>query len=141
MTQAEAEEMAKAGVEIQLHTHRHRVSSRRDSFLKEIEDNRRRIAAISSGRAEHFCYPGGFHLPEFPGWLKEAGVRSATTCEAGLAARDSEVMLLPRLVDTSTLTPEEFTGWLSGLASMLPHRLHVMSGGQLMEEPAKAVRS
>ena len=134
MTPAESEEMARAGVDFQLHTHRHRVSIHRDTFLREIEDNRRRIDGISNGRAAHFCYPGGFHLPEFPGWLREAGVRSATTCELGLAAPDSDVMLLPRLVDTSTLTPAEFTAWLSGVASLLPHRPHVMSEGQLMDE-------
>jgi peptidoglycan/xylan/chitin deacetylase (PgdA/CDA1 family) len=134
MTPAESEEMAAAGVDIQLHTHRHRVSTQREKFLMEIEDNRRRITEISGHRAAHFCYPGGFHLPEFPEWLREAEVKSATTCEAGLAAPDSEVMRLPRLVDTSTLTMTEFTAWLSGIASLLPRRQHVMSEGQLLEE-------
>jgi peptidoglycan/xylan/chitin deacetylase (PgdA/CDA1 family) len=120
MTPAESEEVAKAGVDIQLHTHRHRVPTSRDKFLREIEDNRVHIAGISSGRSAHFCYPGGFNLPEFPKWLREAEVRSATTCEVGLASPNSEVMLLPRLVDTSTLTTTEFAGWLSGVASLLP---------------------
>jgi hypothetical protein len=44
-------------------------------------------------------------------------------------------LLLSRLVDTSGLTQLEFYSWLSGLASLLPHRPHVMSEGQLMEEP------
>src|SRR5438445_1069184 len=43
MTPAESEEMAAAGVDIQLHTHRHRVSIQREKFLMEIEDNRQRI--------------------------------------------------------------------------------------------------
>jgi peptidoglycan/xylan/chitin deacetylase (PgdA/CDA1 family) len=135
MNPGEAAEMARAGVAIELHTHRHRVSNRREKFQQEIQDNRERIAALSSGDTRHFCYPGGFHLPEFPGWLREINVVSATTCQAGFVSRTSDPMLLSRLVDTSGLTETEFHSWLSGLASLLPHRPHVMSEGQLMEEP------
>jgi len=135
MNPGEAAEMARAGVAIELHTHRHRVSNRREKFQQEIQDNRERIAALSSGDTRHFCYPGGFHLPEFPGWLREINVVSATTCQAGFVSRTSDPMLLSRLVDTSGLTETEFHSWLSGLASFLPHRPHVMSEGQLMEEP------
>ncbi|HTA68089.1 MAG TPA: polysaccharide deacetylase family protein [Bryobacteraceae bacterium] len=138
MTPGEAAEMARQGVVIELHTHRHRVSTDREKFEREIIDNRTRIAAVSSGEARHFCYPGGFHLPEFPGWLRELNVTSATTCQPGIASRGSDPMLLSRLVDTSGLTELEFYSWLSGLASLLPHRPHVMSEGQLMEEPVDA---
>jgi peptidoglycan/xylan/chitin deacetylase (PgdA/CDA1 family) len=135
MNPAEAAEMARAGVAIELHTHRHRVSNRKDRFEKEIQDNRARIAMVSSDNTRHFCYPGGFHLPEFPGWLRELNVVSATTCQPGFVSRASDPMLLSRLVDASGLTEMEFRSWLSGLASLLPHRPHVMSEGQLMEEP------
>lgn len=137
MTPAEAADVAREGAVIELHTHRHRVSIDREKFRREILDNRTRITAYSSRNATHFCYPGGFHLPEFPGWLRELNVTSATTCQPGFVSRASDPMLLPRLVDTSLLTEIEFHSWLSGLASLLPHRPHVMSEGQLMEEPLK----
>ena len=134
MTAAEVAEVARGGIAVELHTHRHRVSNHREKLEREISDNRTRIVALSSNEARHFCYPGGFHLPEFPGWLREFDVISGTTCEPGIASRGSDPLLLPRLVDTTMFTETEFAAWLSGLASMLPRRPHVMSEGQLMEE-------
>ncbi len=133
VTADEARELAAAGVDVQLHTHRHRTSRDRDFFRREIDENRAAIARITSEPANHFCYPGGFHLPEFPEWLRERGVVSATTCEPGLTTRETDRLLLPRLVDHTGLTEEEFRGWVSGVASWLPHRAHVMSEGQLLE--------
>ena len=133
VTPAEARELSAAGVNIQLHTHRHRTSRERDRFRREIDDNRNAIARITREPAAHFCYPGGFHLPEFPAWLRERGVLSATTCEPGLTSPETDRLLLPRLVDHTGLTEVEFRGWVSGFASWLPHRAHVMSDGQLLE--------
>ncbi len=45
---------------------------------------------------------------------------SATTCELGLAARDSDPLLLPRLIDVSGLSLTEFEAWVTGLGSLLP---------------------
>jgi peptidoglycan/xylan/chitin deacetylase (PgdA/CDA1 family) len=134
MTGEEAAEVARAGTTLELHTHRHRVSVHREKFEREIRDNRERLRAISPAPARHFCYPGGFHLPQFPGWLRECGVVSATTCASGLATPQNDPLLLPRLVDTCMLTSAEFTAWISGLGSLLPQRAYPMSEGQLMEE-------
>jgi peptidoglycan/xylan/chitin deacetylase (PgdA/CDA1 family) len=134
MSPAEVSEMVRRGVKVELHTHRHRVSSDRERFERAILDNRARIAAFSSEEIRHFSYPGGFHLPEFPGWLRELNVISGTTCEPGITSRGSDPLLLPRLVDSSGLTKMEFCSWLSGLASLLPHRQRVMSEDPL-EEP------
>ena len=135
MTLAEAAELAKQGVDFQLHTHRHRVSKNREKFLKEIDDNRTRLGQVTATKeATHFCYPGGYYRAEFPGWLAGHGVVSATTCNAGIAGPESQMHLLPRFIDTMYAPPVEFRSWLSGLAALLPHRAHVMSDGQLMEE-------
>ncbi len=133
VTADEARQLARAGVDIQLHTHRHRTSRERDLFWREIDENRAAIAAITPESTSHFCYPGGFYLPEFPEWLRERGVVSATTCEPGLTAPGTDQLLLPRLVDHTGLTEDEFRGWVSGVASWLPQRSHVMSEGQLLE--------
>ena len=117
--------VAAAGIDVQLHTHRHRTPRDRDLFLKELEDNRSAIEKMlpdAKGSLRHFCYPSGDHFPEALPWLASAGIRSAVTCEPGLAARDSPLLLLPRLVDHMGLSEIEFAAWISGVASWLPGR-------------------
>ncbi|MFI5361856.1 MAG: polysaccharide deacetylase family protein [Elusimicrobiota bacterium] len=114
--------LARDGVDIQLHTHRHRTPLDRELFLREIRDNRESIRRMTGADAVHFCYPSGVHHPAFLPWLREAGVVSATTCESGLASRSSDPLLLPRLLDVSGLSDGEFEGLLSGAASLLPRR-------------------
>jgi peptidoglycan/xylan/chitin deacetylase (PgdA/CDA1 family) len=118
----EVKELSDAGVDVQLHTHRHRAPLERGLFLREIEDNRSRIRALTGKTAEHFCYPSGIYDARHLPWLEEACVRSATTCDAGLASRESNRLLLPRLIDSSSLSEVEFEGWLTGLSSALPRR-------------------
>jgi hypothetical protein len=64
---------------------------------------------------KHFCYPSGYWRPEFLPWLKEAGVRSATTGEPGIAERAADPLLLPRVMDSEWVSTIEFEGWLTGL--------------------------
>ncbi len=124
MTPDEVREAAVAGVDIQLHTHRHRTPREPDAFAREIRDNRAAVAelALPGKPAVHFCYPSGDTDPRFLPWLRDEGVRTATTCEAGLAAPHHDPLLLPRVIDVSTLSDVEFEGWLSGLSSALPRR-------------------
>jgi peptidoglycan/xylan/chitin deacetylase (PgdA/CDA1 family) len=135
ITPDEARELAAVGVDMELHTHRHRESRNRERMLRELDDNKRRIMDITSVVPLHFCYTGGLYLPEFPGWLREYGLRSATTCEPGLAHIGADPMLLPRLVDTTGVTDAEFVAWISGFGQLLPHRAYASPKGQLMEEP------
>jgi len=118
----EVKRLAEGGVDVQLHTHRHRTPLDRGLFLREIEDNRRSIREMTGSNASHFCYPSGVYNPAFLPWLKEAGIRSATTCDLGLASRNSNPLLLPRFLDVSSLSPVEFAGWLSGVSAALPQR-------------------
>ncbi len=118
----EVTRLAAAGADIQLHTHRHRVPLDRTLFLREIEDNRQSIQAMTGLQPSHFCYPSGVYDGRFLPWLKEAGITSATTCEFGLASPTSNPLLLPRLVDVSNLSLIEFESWLTGLSVALPRR-------------------
>jgi peptidoglycan/xylan/chitin deacetylase (PgdA/CDA1 family) len=137
MTLEEAGDVAARGLSVQLHTHRHRVSRRRELFTREIEDNRHSLAQVAAAPARHFCYPGGFHLPEFAGFLKELGVQSAVTCEPGLAGRGTNRYLLPRFLDSTNVTPTEFAAWVSGLESFLPRRSHPVNRDPLSEAAAR----
>jgi peptidoglycan/xylan/chitin deacetylase (PgdA/CDA1 family) len=125
MTPEELSHLIKDGVDFQLHTHRHRVPRDRDLFQREILDNRAFLAAVGQPRAQHFCYPSGVYEDRFLPWLAELGVQSATTCDPGLAGSQTAVLLLPRLVDTSSLSDVEFEGWLHGMSDVLPLRAQV----------------
>jgi peptidoglycan/xylan/chitin deacetylase (PgdA/CDA1 family) len=122
MTRDEAAEVARDGIDVELHTHRHRTPNDRALFLREITDNRARIERIREGVARHFCYPSGIYRPEFLPWLREAGVATATTCDPGLASRRSDPLLLPRLVDTSFLSPLDVEGWMTGMSGFFMPR-------------------
>lgn len=126
MTPAEVAEVARAGIDIQLHSHRHRTPLNRERFIDEIELNRKLINEIA-GPAErvHFCYPSGAVRDEYIPWLREAGVQSGTTCDNGMASRDTDRFRLPRLLDQYALIEDEFESWLSGLAVFLPKRKNV----------------
>ena len=118
MNPSERAELAAAGVDFQLHTHRHRTPIDETLFRKEIEDNRYSLGDLGE-TAVHFCYPSGIYRPEFLSWLQKERVVSATTCDAGLASKRSNPLLLPRLVDTSARSALEFEAWLTGVASLL----------------------
>ncbi len=115
VTPEEAALASRAGTDIQLHTHRHRTPRDQALFMREIRDNRDRIRDFTGHEAVHFCYPSGDYAQEFLPWLREMGVKSATTCEKGLASRHSEPLLLPRMLDDDQVTPVEFESWLCGI--------------------------
>jgi peptidoglycan/xylan/chitin deacetylase (PgdA/CDA1 family) len=121
MNQAEIAELHAAGVDFQLHTHRHRTPPDRELFLREIRDNRSELRSYTGARAAHFCYPSGVTRPEFLPWLEEAGVASATTCVPALANARSNPLLLPRFVDHPSLSAVEFESCLSGFGLLLPN--------------------
>jgi peptidoglycan/xylan/chitin deacetylase (PgdA/CDA1 family) len=115
MTAEEAVQVARSGIDIQLHTHRHRTPVDRDLFLRELRDNRTRIEEITGKTPQHFCYPSGHNDSAFLPWLREFGVKSATTCQRGFALQGSDPLLLPRVLDDSNMDIIEFEGVVSGL--------------------------
>jgi peptidoglycan/xylan/chitin deacetylase (PgdA/CDA1 family) len=122
MNPNELSQLVKAGIDLQLHTHHHRVPKDRELFLREIAANREFLEAIGQSSANHFCYPSGRYDKWVLPWLSEAGIESATTCDTGLARRRTCTLLLPRLVDSSLTSEIEFDGWLSGVSQMIPLR-------------------
>ena len=121
MDREEIRRLDRGVADVQLHTHRHRVPEDREAFLRELSDNRASLADAGCDPASlvHFCYPSGVHRPAFLPWLREAGIASATTCRPGLAAPEDDPLLLPRLIDTGTLSSLEFLAWASGVRQRL----------------------
>ena len=122
LTPAEVTELARAGIDVQLHTHRHRTPKDHALFIREIEDNRQSIKTMTGKVAAHFCYPSGEYDRMFLPWLQESGIVSATTCEVGFASQNANRLLLPRVLDNPALSPIDFEGWLSGVSAALPRR-------------------
>jgi peptidoglycan/xylan/chitin deacetylase (PgdA/CDA1 family) len=125
----EAKELAKRGVDLQFHTHRHRAYQTREKMFAELEENRQRLVTYTTKEPHHFCYTSGFYLPEYPRILREYGILSATTCEGGLCTGKTDRMLLPRFVDNVSVSDLEFRAWLSGTAALLPKRPLITSAG------------
>jgi peptidoglycan/xylan/chitin deacetylase (PgdA/CDA1 family) len=122
MSADEAAHVAAAGVDIQLHTHRHWAPPDEAVIRREILENQERITEITGNVPTHFCYPSGIHYPELLPWLRSLDIQSATTCEPGLATTDDDPLLLPRFLDHSGVTIVEFEAWASGVGSVLPRR-------------------
>jgi peptidoglycan/xylan/chitin deacetylase (PgdA/CDA1 family) len=122
MNKRELQEIARNGVDIQLHTHRHRTPEDEALFRREIQDNRERIQAVASSTPVHFCYPSGVYRPTFFEWLAQEQVVSATTCDAGLVSRDSQSLLIPRYIDHQRRTVIDFESWISGVGDLLAVR-------------------
>ena len=122
MNPSEVSELAQAGVDFQLHTHRHRSPLDESLYKQEIRDNRIALERMVDIKPRHFCYPSGVYRAEFEPWLTDEDVVSATTCEPGLASIHSRPLSIPRLVDVSSLSAIEFRGWLTGVSALLPRR-------------------
>jgi peptidoglycan/xylan/chitin deacetylase (PgdA/CDA1 family) len=124
MNPQEIAQLAAAGIDFQLHTHRHRTPSDEALFRTEIRDNRDRLRQMLGAAAvpSHFCYPSGVYEMQFLPWLAEEQVISATTCDVGLASAKSKPLLLPRFIDTTGTTAVEFESWLTGVGQLLTGR-------------------
>jgi peptidoglycan/xylan/chitin deacetylase (PgdA/CDA1 family) len=114
----EVHQMVTEGLDVQLHTHRHRMPMEASALCAELQDNRMAIAQASPGPAVHLCYPSGDYQASQIPHLQSCGVRSATTTRLGLVSRKSDRWQLPRLLDSDQLDDIEFEAELCGFLSL-----------------------
>jgi len=120
MSKEEIGELAGSGIDVQLHTHRHRVPRQDHELLKrEIADNRAVLQRLVSNPLEHFCYPSGDYHPGDDEWLRELGIKSAVTCESGLNDRDTPRFALRRYLDNELMSQIEFEAEICGMFELL----------------------
>ena len=134
MNSREVEAINKAGIDVQMHTHRHRLSSDPSKFAREITENRAQIELLTGKMPTHFCYPNGNFLPQYDEWLADLSVVSATTCECRLCHASDNARSLPRILDSQNMTATEFEAWVSGFAQFLPQRRYAPGSGQFIED-------
>jgi peptidoglycan/xylan/chitin deacetylase (PgdA/CDA1 family) len=116
----EIRQLGDAGIDVQLHTHRHRLPQDDDSALRgEILENAKFLEGILGRPARHLCYPSGrWARSQWP-VLANLGIVSATTCEPGFNTADTPALGLYRVLDDSTLSQLAFEGELSGFSEWL----------------------
>ena len=122
MSESEITNIAGRGIDIQLHTHRHKTPRDEASFINEVKENRLYIENLTGAPAMHFCYPSGVTDSMFLPWLRDLNVVTATTCATGLAKANHDPLLLPRFIDTMAQTDVLFDAWLSGTAELIKWR-------------------
>jgi peptidoglycan/xylan/chitin deacetylase (PgdA/CDA1 family) len=117
MSREEIRDAHRRGLDIQLHTHRHRgVRVYITSLGEEIADNRevlRKACGVDNFR--HFCYPSGIYDPIARAILASSGVTSAVLSERGLNTAGADPYALRRLLDGRPVSDEEFEAYLSGV--------------------------
>jgi peptidoglycan/xylan/chitin deacetylase (PgdA/CDA1 family) len=112
--------LADAGIDIQLHTHRHQWPlDDREKVEWEIVENRKFLERTVSHALEHFCYPSGVHAPHQGEWLAALGMKSATTIEPGLNYRDTPRFMLRRLMDGHPVSDIEFEAEVTGFMEIV----------------------
>jgi len=120
MSAGEATELPAMGIELQLHTHRHRFpSSRHDALVDEIEANRAALGRMASGPFRHLCYPSGEYDRSAFRQLESLGIESATTTLQGTNTQRTHPLELRRFLDSEEISPIRFEAELSGFLDLV----------------------
>jgi len=115
MNQTELASLRDYGLDIQLHTHRHRLPLRQSEVAIELAENRGVLSAVTKADLQHLCYPSGIWSPSQWSALKALGVTSATTCVPGLNTSRTPPLALHRFLDGQDITMDEFKVEMSGI--------------------------
>jgi len=119
LTTDELRELSGAGIDLQLHTHRHRLPADEDVVRREIAENRAVLAPVAARPLEHLCYPSSEHYPEQFEWLRELGVVSGTTCDTGLVRRGDDRYRLARILDGECVSEIELQAEMCGFLELV----------------------
>lgn len=110
--------LSEKGVDIQLHTHRHRFPVEETIAKKEITENRDYLEPLVGRKLVHFCYPSGrWDLAHNP-WLKDLEVKSAVTLEIGFNSAGANPLALRRYLDKQDIPEIQFLAEVSGFADL-----------------------
>src|SRR5262249_20386051 len=119
MNGGEIEDLARAGVDIQLHTHRHRFPLETAKAAQEIADNRAVLEGLVGKPLRHFCYPSGIWSEQQWPVLAANGIETATTCDPGLNYRSTPRLGLKRFCDAENISQIEFEAEVFGYTELL----------------------
>lgn len=129
LTDEEIIDLHRDGLDIQLHTHRHRLPSDPGGVVKEIMDNRRVLEPLTKQPLTHLCYPSGIWSKEHWPVLQNAGIESAVTCDPGINDEATPLLGLRRFLDGEDLSMLNFEAELSGFKDLVRRTLRRRSPG------------
>jgi peptidoglycan/xylan/chitin deacetylase (PgdA/CDA1 family) len=131
MNLTQVADTSKRGIDIQLHTHRHRISHLGESTLaQELKDNRARLEPLVDATLQHFCYPSGVYDKKVWPELAAQGVVSATTTEPGLVRSSTHHYALPRILDGQAVSDLEFEAEMSGFGEVKRRLKHFLANSK-----------
>lgn len=130
MNEQQIEEIAKYGIDVQLHTHRHVLPQTQDGIEKEIADNRRYLEPIVRQHLKHFCYPCGYWEEGQIEPLQALGVVTATTCEPGMNSAKTHPLALKRFLDYEGFDQIEFEAEMRGFKELMRNLRDVSSSSR-----------
>ncbi|MFX0197030.1 MAG: polysaccharide deacetylase family protein [Candidatus Hodarchaeota archaeon] len=119
MNQGEITQLAKTGIDLQLHTHRHNLPADLDQLDKEINENREILEPLKGKPLEHLCYPSGIWDSQHWKLLKNLGIKTATTSDLGLNKPETHLFRLHRFLDRNDITELEFEAEMFGFKELL----------------------
>jgi peptidoglycan/xylan/chitin deacetylase (PgdA/CDA1 family) len=130
MTPGELGDAHRSGIDIQLHTHRHR-GVLDETLARELADNRAALtrACGPDARFDHFCYPSGTYRPSAEVALAADGVRSATLVEHGINPPGAHPYRLRRFLDGRSVSQTMFEAYLSGALELAVRATGHRDGG------------
>lgn len=105
--------LSQRGMEIQLHTHRHKLPAEEKLLHKELQENKDFLKFLNTDLV-HLSYPSGIYEKNHFKLLEKEGIKSATTLDKGLNDRKTSPFGLKRLPDHDTLRQIEFEALVSG---------------------------
>jgi hypothetical protein len=116
MSLDEIRQASKEGIDIQLHTHRHRFPQDDISVIeKEIVENREVLEPLTEKKLSHLCYPSGVYMGEVFPTLNKLAIKTAVTCEPGFATKKTNLLSLPRFLDGENISSIEFEAEMCGV--------------------------
>ena len=119
MSQEEVRSAADVGLDIQLHTHRHRLPPDEQQTQREIVECRSVLEPLVKSPLIHFCYPSGVWSECHTPWLAALGIETATTCDMGLNYRHTPKLALCRFLDSEDIPEIEFEAEMCGFKEIL----------------------
>lgn len=131
MTPEAIARLAKSGVSIGLHTHRHRFPPRNLNECElELIENEERLSRWGAMPTRHFCYPSGVYSPDQWQLLERLGISSSTTCETGLVRVGDPPHGLKRFLDGEMVSDIEFDAEICGFAELVRRGAGLLRGAR-----------
>lgn len=119
INEQELNECVENRMDIELHTHRHKLPTDFELAKYEIEKNKKRINPLLKKPMTHFCYPSGEWEKEHWDILDAQNIKTSTTCENGLITTKTPLHAWSRFLDSKRISQLEFESELCGFTEFL----------------------